>query len=109
MISQMLSMIKHFDKAPNNALIAAAVKRCCERRVKFLVYARMGNHLSLDRFKESNGFVKYYLPRYYVPLTRRGVISLRLKLYGYPQDRVPESLKKLMIPIYNALSRKLRL
>lgn len=109
MISQILSMIKHFDKAPNNALIAKAVKRCCERGMEFLIYARMGNHPSLDKFKESNGFVKYLLPRCYVPLTRRGFISLKLKLYGYPQDRVPEALKRFLIPAYNALSRKLRL
>jgi hypothetical protein len=108
-ISQFLSMVRHFDKAPNNALIAKAVERCCERGVRFLIYARMGNHPSLDKFKEGNGFLKYPLPRCYVPLTRRGEVALRLKLYGYPQDRIPESLKKFLIPAYNLLSRKLRL
>ena len=109
LISQILSMIKHFDKAPNNALIAKAVERCCMRGIRFLIYARMGNHPTLDRFKESNGFVKYLLPRCFLPLSRKGKVLLKLGLYPEPQDLIPDALKSVTIPLYNALSRKLRL
>lgn len=108
MISQILSMVAHFDKAVNNALVAAAVRRCCERGMGFLIYARMGNHPSLDKFKESNGFSRYPLPRLFVPLTRRGKVFIKLRLHVEPQDLAPRTLKGLLIPMYNALSRKLR-
>ena len=64
---------------------------------------------SLDRFKESNGFVKYLLPRRFLPLSRKGKVLLKLGLYPEPQDLVPDALKSVTIPLYNALSRKLRL
>ncbi|RLG61341.1 hypothetical protein DRN86_00150 [Candidatus Geothermarchaeota archaeon] len=109
LISQILSMVKHLDKAPNNALIAKAVERCCNRGIRFLIYARMGNHPTLDRFKESNGFVRYPIPRLYVPLSKKGNIAIKLKLHLEPQDLVPEAIKGKLIPLYNLLSRKLRL
>lgn len=108
-ISSILSMVKHFDKAPNNALIAKVVERCAERGVPNLIYARMGNHPSLDRFKMSNGFVKFPLKRYFVPLTVRGAAAIRLRGHRPPQDVVPEAIKPALIPLYNFLSRKLRL
>jgi len=104
-ISQILSMQKHWDKGVNNALVAKAVQVCASQGERWLMYGRMGNHPSLDRFKESNGFVKYPVARYYVPLTWRGKVAIRLGLQRELKDALPQSLKNLLIPILNWVSR----
>jgi hypothetical protein len=91
-----LSMAKHKDKAPTNALIAEAVRACAERNIPYLVYEHFayGNKMgdSLSHFKEVNGFQRVDIPRYYVPLTPIGRIALRLKLHHRFTDRIPESM-----------------
>ena len=64
-----------------------------------------GNHPSLDKFKESNGFEKRSITNYYIPLTRKGRIAIRLGLYREFRDAVPERLRGLLIPIRNWVSR----
>ena len=95
-ISQILSMQKYWDKALNNALLAKAVEVCASGGTRWLMYGRIGNHPSLDKFKESNGFVKYPVTRYYVPLTWMGNVAVRLGLHMEPQDALPEWLKKAL-------------
>jgi hypothetical protein len=109
-ISQILSLQKHSDKAVNNALIAKAVEFCASKGEKWLMYARMGNHPSLDTFKENNGFKKFEISRYYVPVTVKGRIAIRLGLHKNAKDVLPQWLKHRVIPIYNWISRaKIRL
>jgi len=90
-----LSMVKHKDKAPTNALIAQAVRICEQRGIHHLVYENFsyGNKEgdSLSHFKEINGFQRLDLPRYYVPLTLLGKVALRLGLHRKLADRLPES------------------
>ena len=104
-IAQILSMQKHWDKALNNALIAKAVEVCASNGNRWLMYGRIGNHPSLDKFKESNGFVKFAITRYYVPLTQRGRRVIRLGLYRDFKDALPESIKYPLIPVLNWISR----
>jgi hypothetical protein len=105
LISQILSMQKHRDKAVNNALVAKAVEVCADNHVEWLMYGRIGNHPSLDNFKRSNGFEKFTLTRYYVPLTSKGKIVMKLGLQKDVKDALPQSIKYLLIPIYNWISR----
>jgi hypothetical protein len=91
-----LSMVRHKDKAPTNALIARAVRSCADRGIPHLVYEnftygkKQGD--SLSHFKEVNGFMRVDLPRYYVPLTRIGQVALRLRLHHRFVDHLPESV-----------------
>lgn len=91
-----LSMLKHKDKAPTNALIAYAVRACADRKIPYLVYEnftygkKTGD--SLSHFKEVNGFKRMDLPRYYVPLTPWGAAALRFGLHHRFVDRIPESV-----------------
>jgi hypothetical protein len=91
-----LSMVRHKDKAPTNALIAHAVRVCADRGLSYLVYENFtyGNKQgdSLSHFKEVNGFQRMDLPRYYIPLTPLGRIAFRLGLHHRVVDRVPESI-----------------
>ena len=104
-ITQILSLTKHFDKAVNNALIAETVRICADRGVAWLMYGRIGNHPSLDAFKRNNGFKKFSLPRYYVPVTLNGKLATRLGLHRELKDALPERVKYVLLPLFNWASR----
>lgn len=91
-----LSMIRHRDKVPNNALIAQSVRSCADRGIPNLVYWRFAHGKrerdSVSDFKERNGFKRVELPRYYVPLTAWGRVALSLGLHHRFVDRLPEPL-----------------
>jgi len=104
-MSQILSLQKHSDKAVNNALIAKAVEVCAAKQVNWVMYGRIGNHPSLDKFKKSNGFVKETLNRYYVPVTYKGKVAVKLGLHRELKDVLPQSIKSRLFPFYNWVSR----
>lgn len=93
-IMQILSKTAVRDCRPNNALLAEAVRQACTRGVEYLLYERFdyGKKTgdSLTRFKQSNGFLRMDIPRYYVPLTIKGALALRLGLHKNLKDRLPE-------------------
>ena len=80
-----ISMNKHYDKRPMNALIAKAVEFCEQKGISHFIYGQFvyGNkhQSSLLEFKRRNGFEQINFPRYYVPLTVKGRLFVRLKLY----------------------------
>ena len=91
-----ISMLEHRDKAPANALIAQAVRSCAARGIPYLVYSRFSEGKkrrdSLIDFKEHNGFQRFDLPRYYIPLTRLGTLALHCGLHTNLIDHLPEPL-----------------
>ncbi len=105
LLSQVLSLQRHRDKAINNILIAKTVEECQNQKMKWLIYGRMGNHPSLDVFKQNNGFSRFVFPRYYLPLTAKGRFATRLGLQENLQDIVPQPVKNTIIPFYNWVSR----
>jgi hypothetical protein len=104
-VSQILSLQKHSDKAVNNALVGKAVEVCATKKIGWLMYGRMGNHPSLDMFKQNNGFTKFSLTRYYVPITKKGRIATKLGLQREIKDILPQPIKYPLIPVYNWVSR----
>jgi hypothetical protein len=98
-LMQIVSMIGHQDKAPTNALIAQAVRSCADRKISYLWYANMtyGKKQTdgLADFKRHNGFQKIDVPRFFVPLTLRGRLGLRLGLHHDLNDVVPESVASI--------------
>ena len=108
-LMNILSKLRHKDKAPTNALLAQAVKSCAGRGISYLVYNNYtyGNKGSdgLVDFKERNGFQRVDIPRYYVPLTRFGSMALRMGFHHRLIDRFPESiaakLRELRKHMYN--------
>jgi hypothetical protein len=91
-----VSLVSERDKAPTNALIAQAIRTCVDRGIPYLVYANFAygkkERDTLSDFKKNNGFQKFDLPRYYVPLTALGAASFRLGLHRRIVDRLPEPL-----------------
>jgi hypothetical protein len=112
-VMHIISMIQHRDKSPTNALIAESVRSCEQRDVPYIVYSHFAygkkQRDSLSDFKESNGFKRIDLPRYYVPLTPMGRFALRLGLQHSLLEHVPEPvIAKLREIRNNWYERKLR-
>jgi hypothetical protein len=94
-LMNILSMVRHRDKAPTNALIAEAVRYCAEKKIAYLVYQRFSYGKKqcdgLTKFKEVNGFVRVNVPRYYIPLSQIGKMALHLGLHHRFADHLPEA------------------
>jgi hypothetical protein len=92
---------QHFERRPTNALIAKAVEICAQRRVAYLTYAKYAYgkkaSSSLAEFKRRHGFQRVDFPRYYIPLTFKGQLACRLKLYRSVKDMLPESVLNLLL------------
>ncbi|HEY1308738.1 MAG TPA: hypothetical protein VGF24_34580 [Vicinamibacterales bacterium] len=99
-LGQIISKIKHRDKAPNNALIAKAVEICEAKGIRYLVYAEWSEG-TLGDFKKQNGFERVDLPRYYVPLTLRGSLGLRFGLHKGFVGAMPDGLRRSLLTIRN--------
>ena len=89
----------------NNALIAKAVEVCADKKVEWIMYGRIGNHPSLDRFKENNNFNRFPLTRYYLPITNKGKFAMKLGLHRELKDTLPQAMKSRLFPLYNWVSR----
>ena len=86
--TQIISSLRHRDKSPNNALLAKAVQICDERKFPYLVYARWLSG-TLGDFKRHNGFERIDLPRYYIPLSIKGMLALRARLHHGAKGILP--------------------
>lgn len=84
-LMQIVAKSQHRDKRPMNALVARAVEICEARHAAYLVYGKYiyGNKTqsSLTEFKRRNGFEHLRYPKYFVPLTLKGRLALRLRLH----------------------------
>jgi hypothetical protein len=83
-IMQILALNAHHDKRPMNALVVKAVERCAAKGMEYLVYGRYtyGNKLdsSIAEFKRRMGFRQLDFPRYFLPLTIKGRLAVRMGL-----------------------------
>ncbi len=101
-IIQLLSMMKHFDKRPANALIAKAVEVCEKKGMSHLMYCNYVYNdpkSSLTEFKRRSGFEQVLLPRYYIPLTLKGKIALKLGLHRGFARQIPEPIIRQLLRI----------
>jgi hypothetical protein len=84
-IFHIISLDEHYDKRPQNALIAKAVEVCERKGISLLIYGKFiyGNkrRSSLVEFKRRNGFQQIRFPRYYIPLTFGGKLFVWFRLY----------------------------
>ncbi len=102
-IMQILSKLKFRDRRPNNALLSEAVRLCTEKNIPYLLYESYvyGNKTdsSLTRFKRENGFVRMDVPRYFVPLTLKGNLCLKLGLHRNLKDFIPYWLQSRLLRV----------
>jgi hypothetical protein len=111
-IMQIFSAKKHFDKRPNNALVAKAVEICELKGKSHLIYGSFvyyDPNSTLTEFKRRNGFDPVPLPRYYIPLTPIGKMALKLGLHCGLAGRIPKPLLSQFLKIRSLwYARRLR-
>ena len=95
---EILSKIEHRDKSPTNALLAKAVEICEKKGLPHLVYAHWSKG-TLGDFKRHNGFERVDLPRYYVPITAKGALCLKLNLHRGIAEMIPEKMRARLIDL----------
>ena len=93
LLGQFISKLRYRDKAVNNALVAHTVATCAKRSLPYLVYGYWGAS-SLGDFKQNSAFAEMRLPRYFVPLTNKGRMALKLGLHRGWRATLPEVLKR---------------
>jgi len=99
-ITQILSLKKHFDKRPNNALIAKAIEVCEAEGKSHFIYGSFvyyDPNSSLTEFKRRNGFEAIPLPRYYIPLTLKGAIALKMGFHRGVAANTPKPIMRLFL------------
>jgi hypothetical protein len=99
---QLLSKMKHYDKRPANAMIAKAVEICEQQGISYLMYCNYvynDPNSSLTEFKRRNGFEQILIPRYYIPLTLKGQIAMRLGLHRGLVRRIPRPILSSLLRI----------
>ena len=100
-IMQILSKDYHADKRPGNALIAKAVEICVAKKMKYLIYGKYaygGNRThQLAEFKQRNGFQQLLFPRYYVPLSLKGKLAMKLNLHLGIMRILPEAVCNFLL------------
>lgn len=111
-VIQILSKVAHFDKRPTNAMIAKAVEICEQEGRSHLVFCKYvynDPESSLTEFKRRNGFEQVLVPRYYVPLTRKGKLALKLGFHRGFKAQIPKRLMTQLLKVRNYwYERKLR-
>jgi hypothetical protein len=97
-LGQIISKIAHRDKGVNNALIAKAIEICGQKKIPFLTYGYWKEGGAGD-FQRRNGFQKYDVPRYFIPLSWRGELAIRRNLHRGVSAALPPALKSRLIAL----------
>jgi hypothetical protein len=90
----------HRDKAPTNALLAKAIEMSAAHKSSHLVFGSWSRR-GLGVFKSSHGFEPLEIPRYYVPLTLKGTLMLKLGLHRSVRDNLPEAWVDSLVTLRN--------
>ena len=100
-LMHIISKIADRDKAPTNALIAKAVELCAERKISYLHYGLWSTG-GFGMFKRNHAFERHTVPRYFVPLTLKGQLMLKLGLHREPADYLPPRWREQMVALRNS-------
>ena len=100
-ILHIVSMDQHYDKRPANALITRLIEICEQKKITHVLYGKFsyGNKTNspLAEFKHRMGFEEMLFPRYFVPLTLKGNLVLRLGLHRGLIGSLPSWLIQFLI------------
>lgn len=100
-IMQIVSMVTHQDKRTTNALIAKAVEVCAKRKMKYFIYGKYAygkrQNSPMAEFKKRNGFVMVNIPRYFIPLSKKGQMALKIGVHKGLEGILPGRIINAMI------------
>jgi hypothetical protein len=100
-----VSKLESRKKYVNNALLAKSVELCSEAGIPFLTYTQWRRG-SQAEFLVRHGFEKILVPRYWIPLTKKGAISIRLGLHRNIRTYIPEWLMAVLLDLRKAFYSK---
>lgn len=93
----------HQDKRPANALLKTVVERCAAKGITCITYGlfNYGNkrNTPITQFKIRNGFEEVLVPRYFVPLSLRGKVLLKLGLHRGILGILPNRLIQVSLEV----------
>lgn len=93
---QIVAKPKFFKKRPTNAMLSKAVEVCETQKATYLSYGPYvyGNKTQdgLVHFKRINGFERVDIPVFYVPLSLKGHIAIKLGLHKGWREIIPTSV-----------------
>jgi hypothetical protein len=99
-----ISKLEARKKYVNNALIAKSVELCCQDGLPYLTYTKWRRGTQAE-FLIRHGFKRTSVPRYWIALTKKGKIALKLGLHRdirtYIPDRLMGTLLSLKAAFYN--------
>lgn len=93
-----IAKLGHRDKPVMDALIAKAVEICDQKQIHYLHYGSWTTG-GLGAFRMKHGFKRFDVPRYFVPLTIRGELMLKLKLHHRFKDHLPDRLLDALLAL----------
>ena len=100
-ILNLASKVSQLDSRPANALLAKTVEVCVAKGISHLTYGMFnyGNKRDspLRQFKTRNGFEEILMPRFYVSLTIKGGLCMKLGLHRGLLGILPHSIITLAV------------
>jgi hypothetical protein len=100
-----ISRLNHRDKCVMDALIGKAVEICDQKKIGHLHYGSWTDG-GIGEFRTKHGFKRLEVPRYFVPLTLRGKLMLKLKLHRALRDRLPRSWVSPLLDLRTTLNSR---
>ena len=100
-----VSKLEYRRKYVNNALVAKAVELCTDRAIPYLTYTNWRRGSQAD-FLMRHGFEKISVPRYWIALTRKGDLALRLGFHHGLRERIPEPILGFFLDMRKSLFDK---
>jgi hypothetical protein len=91
-----VSKLEARKKYVNNALIAKSVELCCQQGLPYLLYTKWRRGTQAE-FLIRHGFEKTPVPRYWIALTKKGRIALKLGFHRDIRTRIPDSLMRTLL------------
>jgi hypothetical protein len=98
MLTMILDKSAHRDKFTMNGLLSKTIEICVERKAPYLTYT-LWRRDGLAQFQQTSGFVKVPVPEYFVPLTIKGELALRLRLHQGLKGIVPEKFHDWLLDL----------
>jgi hypothetical protein len=78
-----------------------AVELCAEKKISYLHYGLWSSG-GFGKFKENHSFERHDVPRYFVPLTAKGQLMLKLGLHRKIVDQLPPSWRQRLVSVRNS-------
>lgn len=91
-----VSKLEFRRKYVNNALVAKSVELCTEHRIPYLTYTNWRRGSQAD-FLMRHGFEKILIPRYWIPLTKKGALALKLGLHHSLRSHIPDPILDFLL------------